>query len=174
MAGAGAEMARTVSLTFNGGGRMNRVLSLMERRVNNARAVNVGFLASATYPATYSNRLEHRISPRRGAKFVAQAAFWNEFGTATAPERPYFRTMIAEKSPRWGESMAYLARVHNYDARKILTNMGIGIQGQLVDSIRGWDDPPNAPLTVAIKGFNKPLVDEGIMQNSVDFEVVAR
>jgi hypothetical protein len=167
-------MARTINLSFNGGSRMNRVLSLMERRVNNARAVNVGFLASATYPSHYSHRVEHRISPKRGTKYVAQAAFWNEFGTVRSPERPYFRTMIAEKSPRWGDSMAYLARAHNYDARAMLTSMGHGIQGQLVDSIRGWQDPPNAPLTVEIKGFNKPLVDEGIMQNSVSFEVVDR
>ncbi len=67
--------------------------------------------------------------------------------------------------------MAYLARVHNYNAERILTNMGAGIQAQLQRSIRDWTDPPNAPLTVQIKGFNKPLTDEGIMQREVGFKV---
>jgi hypothetical protein len=167
-------MAGAVSLTFKGGAKMEQVLKQMAKRVNNAKAVNVGFLASATYPAEYTNRVEHRPSPLRGVHFVAQAAFWLEFGTKKQPPRPAIRNMIAEKSPRWGESLAYLAKATKYDARKMLTQMGMGIQGQMVESINNFTSPGNAPFTVQVKGFNKPWKDEGILLRSVDYEVVTK
>jgi hypothetical protein len=49
--------------------------------------------------------------------------------------------------------------------------MGEGIQGRLVKKIVDWP-ADNAPLTVAIKGFNKGLIDQGIMQRSTGYEVV--
>lgn len=165
---AGAEVSR-VSLSFKGGDNMRRILRRMETGLGTAKGVTVGFLADKTYPSTHGIRGTPRASNK-----VAQVAFWNEFGTKRAPARPFFRSMIEENSPRWGESIAYLAKAHNYNARAIFTNMGLGIQAQLVRSIVEWSDPPNAATTVAIKGFNKPLIDEGIMQNSVDFEVTNR
>lgn len=176
-------MSQTVTLDFQGGEKMARILRRMNSNLANARAVSVGFLADARYPHAYKNRVEHRPSPFRSTTSVAQVAFWNEYGThkrvtgpngqriVHTPPRPFFRTMIAENSPTWGDSMAYLARVHNYDAERILTNMGLGIQAQLQRSIVDWTEPPNAPYTVQVKGFNKPLVDEGIMQREVGYRV---
>jgi hypothetical protein len=172
---AGADVpANPVKLEFKGGDKMARILRQLDKRINSARGVKVGFLSNAEYPETYKNRLEHRISEKRGLRFVAQAAFLNEFGTKKTPSRPFFRTMIAECSPRWGDSMAYLVKVHKYDAKAVFVNMGQGIQGQLKQSIKNWSEPPNAPFTVEQKGFNKPLTDEGIMANSVDYEVAAK
>lgn len=159
-------MGTKVSLDFKGGDKLKRVLKKMGAGLGTAKGVSVGFLSDKTYPTTHGIR----GTPRAPIK-VAQAAFWNQFGTKRTPARPFFTTMIEECSPRWGESLAYLAKVHNYDAKKMMANMGIGIQGQLVRYIREWADPPNAPATVKIKGFNNPLVDEGIMQNSVEYEV---
>lgn len=158
-----------VSLAFKGGERMKRILKRMDTGLGTAKGVSVGFLASATYPATHGIR-----GTKRAPIKVAQAAFWAQYGTKFAPARPFFTSMIEENSGRWGESMAHLARVHNYNAKLVLTNMGIGIQAQLVRSIVEWSEPPNAASTVAIKGFNKPLIDEGIMQNSVAYEVTTR
>lgn len=148
---------------------MKRTLRRMNTGLNTAKGVSVGFLADARYPSTHGIR-----GTPRSPISVAQNALWQNFGTKRIPPRPFFTDMIENNSPRWGESMAYLARVHNYDAKKVLTNMGLGIKAQLVRSIVEWSDPPNAESTVAIKGFNKPLIDEGIMQNSVDFEVTTR
>lgn len=162
---------------------MARILRRMNSNLANARAVSVGFLADARYPSHYKQRVEHRISPKRSTTSVAQVAFWNEYGTHKrittpdgqrvihSPPRPFFRTMITEKSPTWGDSMAYLAKAHNYNAERILTNMGEGIKAQLQASIREWTDPPNAEFTVKVKGFNNPLTDEGIMQREVNYKV---
>lgn len=174
---AGVEVAaarKAVTLDFDRDPKFMRVLKQMEKRLNNAKSVNVGILADAQYPSTYSTRVEHRISEKRTTTSVAQVAFWMEFGAPRAhvPARPFMRTTITEHSPRWGESLAYLAKVYNYDAFKMLTSMGQGIQGQIRMTINGWEDPPNAALTVKIKGFDKPLTDEGIMKEKVNYLVL--
>ena len=58
-----------------------------------------------------------------------------------------------------------------YDANQTLGVMGEGIKGQIQQSITDMNDPPLADATVAAKGFAKPLIDTGHMQNSVDYEV---
>lgn len=146
----------------------------MTRNVQTATGVNVGILADAKYPAAYKTRVEYRISPMRTTTSMAQVAFWNEFGTKWMPARPFMRTTINEKSPKWGDSLAYVLKASGYDAHRAFTSMGQGIQGQIKQTIAGWTDPPNAKLTVEIKGFNKPLTDEGIMQQHIDYEVLTR
>jgi hypothetical protein len=49
--------------------------------------------------------------------------------------------------------------------------MGTVIKDQIVQSIVSTNSPPNAPSTVRRKGFDKPLIDTGVMQRSVDFVV---
>lgn len=102
---------------------------------------------------------------------VATVAFWNNWGTTTAPARPFFSNMIAEKSPSWGEDLAKAVLKVGYDSRKALALMGTRINDQLVQSIVDWPSD-NSPLTAAIKGFNKGLIDQGIMQRSTGYEVI--
>lgn len=103
---------------------------------------------------------------------VATVAFWNNYGTATAPARPFFTEMIERDSPNWSVALANAVLKTGYDSRKALQLMGVHINDKLVQAIVDWP-ADNAPLTVAIKGFNKGLVDRGIMQRSTDYEVVA-
>lgn len=140
---------------LTGGDKLERDLRKIAERMSGS--VNVGFLAGATYPD--------------GQK-VAQVAFWNEFGTTRSPARPFFRTMITAESPGWGALMGKAAGHYQYDSAAVLQFMGVKISEQLQQSIVGWQDPPNAPATIAAKGFNKPLIHTSHMQNSVDFEVL--
>lgn len=102
---------------------------------------------------------------------VAQVAWWMNFGNARVPPRPFFTNMIAAGSPQWGKQLAAYLKASNYNTHKAFTLMGTGMKDALVKAIVDWP-ADNAPLTVAIKGFNKGLIDRGIMQRSVDFEVV--
>lgn len=165
---------KTVTIDLKGGEKLAQLLKKMHRNVNSATGVNVGILSNAHYPAAYKNRVEYRISPMRTTTSVAQVAFWNEFGTKWAPARPFFRTTINEKSPKWGDSLAYVLKASGYDAKKAFTSMGQGIQGQIRQTIAHWAEPPNAKLTVEIKGFDKPLTDEGFLQQNIDYEVLTR
>lgn len=92
--------------------------------------------------------------------------------TIKIPARPSFRTMISTYSPEWGGNMAKLLRNNNYDGIKCLGLMGARIKGQLQQTIVEFKDPPNAPSTIAQKGFNDPLIWSNHMRNSVDYEVL--
>lgn len=150
-----------VNIDVKGGEQMTRILTDMERNLGSSAMLRVGFLEGAKYPAKVN----------KPALNVATVAFWNEFGTRTAPARPFFRNMVKAKSPGWGRSMARIAQQNNYNAEKTLRLMGIGIQAQLRQSINQWP-ADNAPRTVAKKGFNKGLIDTAQMLRSVDFHVL--
>lgn len=118
-------------------------------------SVRVGVLENATYP---------------DGTPVAMVAFWNEYGTKTSPVRAFFRTTVSDQKKNWVLSVQNLMKMHD-DPKKVMGLMGEHMRGQIVQSINTWTDPPNAPYTVRMKGFNKPLVDQGIMMRSISFEV---
>lgn len=124
----------------------------------NHGTVRVGFLAKATYP---------------DGKSVALIAALNNWGTKTAPPRPFFTNMIADKSPAWGDDLGVALKLTDYNVRRALDLVGANIAGQLRQSIIDTNAPPNAPSTIAKKGHSKPLVDTGHMLNSVDHEVTS-
>jgi hypothetical protein len=153
----------SLSLTITGGKGLQAWLQNMAGKLGTGGTVSVGFLEGVRYPGG-----DDDDTPGLS---VAQAAFWNEFGTSRAPARPFFRTMISKQSPAWGYQLGQIAKATNYDSQQVLNLMGRNIQGQLVESINEWQDPPNAPYTVKRKGFNKPLVHTGYMRQAVSFVV---
>jgi hypothetical protein len=151
-------------LSISGGGKLTAHLAKIAAKLSGGGAVKVGFLEGATYPADADK-------PDTAALPVAQVAFWNEFGTSRAPPRPFFRSMIADKSPEWGRQMGAVAKANDYDGTKTLQLMGEGVKDQLVTSINEFSEPALAPATVARKGFDKPLIDTGVMIRNVDYEL---
>jgi hypothetical protein len=91
--------------------------------------------------------------------------------TITIPPRPFFRTMIKKESPFWGGEMAKRLKANDFDAAKTLNQMGALIAGQLQQSIRDMNSPPNTPSTIRKKKSSKPLIDTGYLLASVDYEV---
>lgn len=118
-------------------------------------SVRVGVLENATYPDGTS---------------VAQVAFWDEYGTATTPSRPFFRYTVNGNRKNWVLSVKNLMKLHN-NPQKVMGLMGEHMKGQIVQSIVEWSTPPNAAYTVAKKGFNKPLIDSGQMSRSISWEL---
>lgn len=150
-----------MALGVKGGQKLLDHLAGMSKSLATGNAVRVGFLEGATYPDGTS---------------VALVAAVNEFGNPknNQPPRPFFRNMIYAKSPGWGANMASVLKAAGYDANLALERMGIGIAGQLQDNIRTFTTPELSPVTIAIKGFAKPLIDTGHMLNSVSYQVVHR
>jgi len=126
--------------------------------VSKPATLRVGFLENAKYP---------------DGTPVAMIAAIQDYGAPNAgiPPRPFFRNMIAAKSPEWPAAIAQLLKDNNLDAVKALDQTGFAIEGQLRESIQQTNAPPLAPSTIARKGFDKPLIDTGHMYNSVDHEV---
>ena len=119
-------------------------------------SVRVGVLENATYP---------------DGTPVAMVAFWNEYGTRTSPVRAFFRTTVSEQKKNWVLSVQNLMKIHN-DPKQVMGLIGVHMQEQIVQSINTWSDPPNSAYTIAKKGFDKPLVETGLLMRSIKSEVV--
>ena len=117
-------------------------------------SLRVGVLEDATYP---------------DGTPVAMVAFWNEYGTKTAPVRAFFRTTVSNNKKNWVLSIQNLVKMH--EPEKAMGLMGEHIKDQIVQSIIGWSEPPNAPYTVKKKGFNNPLIRTGQLSRSISYEV---
>lgn len=143
---------------LSGGKGLEAYLQGIADRLANASEVRVGFLEG---------------SAEADGTSLPMVAAVQEFGSPAQgiPPRPFFRTMIADKSPAWGEQLGKMLDRHDYDAAAALRQMGEGISGQLVDSIDATVSPPLSPKTIARKGFEKPLIDSGTMRNTVGYEV---
>ena len=118
-------------------------------------SVRVGVLENATYP---------------DGTPVALVAFWNEYSTRTSPVRAFFRTTVSEQKKNWVLSVQNLMKMHN-DPKQVMGLIGVHMQEQIVQSINTWSDPPNSAYTIAKKGFDKPLVETGLLMRSIKSEV---
>lgn len=148
--------------TMRGGARFDAAMRRLATVIGSDPTVlRVGFLEGATYPK---------------GQPVAMIAAIQDFGAPRAgiPPRPFFRNMIANKSPEWPAAIAGLLRDNGYDVRVALEIAGEAIAGQLRQSIIDTNAPPLSPATIARKGFAKPLIHASHMINSVDHEVVTR
>lgn len=139
-----------------GGAALQRYLEEFAGKVAIGESVRVGFLENATYP---------------DGRPVAMVAAANEFGKPGQPPRHFFRDVIAVGREEWGDKLANLLQITNYDSEKALNLLGEGIKGELQSAIRHFDDPPLKQSTIDRKGFTKPLIETGHMLNSVDYEV---
>ncbi len=162
-----------------GGKKLSLALQAIEHKITNAGVLRMGFLEGAKYPEATNARFLKAIGSKATPKVtpsisIAQAAFWNEYGTVRAPARPAFRTTIQQKSGEWGDKLSKAVVATGYDGQKSLAMVGQAMRDDLENMIAQWSSPPNSPFTVKIKGFDKPLVDRGLMQRAPDFEVKAK
>lgn len=144
--------------TFSGGAALEAKIAELAEKLGDGKTLRVGFLEGATYPDGQS---------------VPMVAAANEYGdpAMNRPPRTFFRNMIAEKSPEWPQDIAKIAEATGYDAETMLGLMGEHIKGQLQGSIRDLMEPALSPVTIAKKGFSKPLIETSHMLNSVDYDI---
>lgn len=148
------------TIGIKGGDKLQAILAEIADKAGRKVGVSVGFQDGATYPADTANPV-----------FVAQVAFWNEYGTSRSPPRPFFRTMIDTKSGKWADNIARVAKLNNYDLVKTMGIAGEAIVDQLRESIIGGSWEGNADSTIAKKGFDKPLQHTELMVRSITKEV---
>lgn len=143
---------------FSGGEALERKLKEIADRVGQNTTLRVGFLEGSQYPDGTS---------------VPMVAAIQNYGAPAAgiPARPFFTTMVREKSPGWGDAIARIAKKQNFDMQKTMQLMGEGITDQLQESIVKFSGTSLADETAARKGFSKQLIDTATMVNSVAYEV---
>ncbi|MCO5085150.1 MAG: hypothetical protein M9939_26645 [Mesorhizobium sp.] len=121
---------------------------------------------------------------------VVMKAFYNEFGTKGSgkgfktprgggfggpiPERPFMRLAMKKGQPEFRRVAIGAAKeiiAGRLDMRGALAKLGTEGVEQVKDSISDLSSPPNSPVTVAIKGSNKPLIDTSDMRNRTQWEI---
>lgn len=140
---------------------LEKALGEIAGKIKKGGTLRVGFLEGATAPD--------------GQSIPLRAAL-NEFGHqmpngGVVPPRPFFRNMIAQYSGGWADGMAYQLKATNYNVELTLQRSGEAIKGQLQRSILDLWEPALSPVTIAKKGFEKPLIEHGDMINAVGWEV---
>lgn len=145
-------------VTVTGGNKLEARLKEIAANLRRASTVEVGWLDGATYP---------------DGTPVALAALINEFGNAAhgQPPRPAIRNTIAAKASEWRDKFAALLKANSYDTDRALALMGEIIKGDLQEAITDYSGPPLKPSTVARKGSDKQLVDQGIELAGIDYRV---
>jgi len=112
---------------------------------------------------------------------VAQVWQWQEEGVPAKniPTRPAIRVgfMTPIKNGLYDklfvESMQRIAEGKS-TFKQEYKRIGIKAKVDLKKAVADWDTPPNAPFTVAEKGFNNPLIDSGLLYDSIDSKVANR
>ncbi len=110
---------------------------------------------------------------------IVDVAFWNEFGTVTAPERSFIRSTVDEnKAKLTAEVKFQAAQILKLKTtpKKALDSIGFQVQQLIQGKIETLRKPPNAPSTIAQKpeiGDN-PLVDSRLLKRSINFETTVK
>lgn len=155
-----------VGFSITGGDKLKAHLAKMRANLREAQSVEVGFFPEDVHP---KNNIP-----------VASVAFENEKGNpyntfeghpAPIPPRPFFAHAIAINQPDWNGAFTAALKSVNYHTLPALTAMGEIIQNQVKLSIESWIAPMNSGTTIALKGFNDPLVETGFMLDHVKFKV---
>ena len=87
------------------------------------------------------------------------------------PPRPFMKWTVYKNWRKWGRFVQdKLPQL--MDAQDTMERLGQIVVQDMKDMITDWSEPPNAPSTIAQKGFNNPLIDSGQMRDTVRMEVV--
>ena len=147
---------------------------VVKRRLSaGQRQTQVGWFG-VTYPA------ENDYLP------VAQVAKWNEeghknggmFPNTRTPPRPFLRTTFIYGMELFLDDNAnrYASMVANGSMswQEVANDIGKNAKDILQDTIDVKKSPPNGPLTVGMKGFNKPLIESGYMRDTISWIIKAK
>lgn len=140
---------------------LEKALGEISGKIKKGGTLRVGFLEGATAP-------DGQSIPLRAA--LNEFGHQNSNGTVVPP-RPFFRNMIAQYSGGWSDGIAYQLKATNYNVGLTLQRTGEALKGQLTRSILDLWEPPLSPVTIAKKGFDKPLIEHGDMIRAVAAEV---
>lgn len=143
---------------FTGGGKLLTKLKKMAKNSKKAR-LTAGFYKDAKY---------------EDGTPVALVAAANNFGTLDSdgfiPPRPFFDDAIRENKDKWAENYGKALKKTDYDVERSSKLVGEQMRADIIDSINGWTEPPNAKSTVEEKGRDAPLKDTYHMMRSVGYQ----
>ena len=142
-------------------------LQRLQRRYSDApKIVKVGF-PEGTEAVT--------VSYPNGTR-VVDVAVGNEYGTDNVPARPFIGLSSADINnqcaPILEQSAAALNNNNTQQYDQLLDAAGSVAAGIVKQQITDLRSPPNAQSTIERKGSSNPLIDTGLMRQTVTYKVV--
>lgn len=124
---------------------------------------------------------EHRYGEDNENLAMAQVAQWQEEGrrgTATSPpipERPFMRegmrTAFKNGANKEDFHKVIKAVVQGESVLTAMKSITDNLEETMKKVMEAWDDPPNAAMTIAEKGFDDPLIHTRQLINNVTAKV---
>lgn len=108
---------------------------------------------------------------------VAEYAFRVEFGNKHIPPRPFMRNSVSKNKVKWFKLLKE-ALQNGMTPEDAFYMLGEVMKADIVYEIEHGQFAPNSPLTVELKRLkgrtqpDKPLVDTGVMEKAIDYEVM--
>lgn len=140
----------------------------VKKRILNleATSVDVGLLKTAPkYPP----------GPPGYGQNVASVGAINALGlNPRAPRRDFMAAFVAVAKEKYHKVLTSLMTSvleGRVDAEKGWRNLGIRAVKDMRKVIEKWSTPPNAALTIFLKGFNDPLIRTKHMIKSIDYRI---
>lgn len=107
---------------------------------------------------------------------LAEVAAYNELGSSTSPARPFMRQSFenheSELQKACDDVNATLSK--GGTAEQALNRLGTFCKGLVQEEIVEGGFAPNAESTIKQKGSAQPLIDSGLMRQSVNYVVRKR
>lgn len=142
---------------LRGGEKVRLILEQAVVNIDKASQVAVGFMEGAFEPDQETS--------------VAMVAAIQNFGAPKVgiPPRPFFTNMIQQNMGNWGGMVANAAKKFDYDAVKILEEMGKEIEEELQISIKATNEPPLSSTTLMIRQMKE---DDPSLRDRMSYRVV--
>ncbi|WP_455027208.1 hypothetical protein [Neisseria elongata] len=122
---------------MRGGDKFRQRLAELSAQAATAK-VRVGIIEQANYDGS-------------DGESVAQVAFWNEYGTARTPARPFFRNTIAERKTEWARLAGKFMQANGGDVRQSLSYLGQVAVEDIKQTIINGNFAPNSEVTKLLK-----------------------
>lgn len=107
----------------------------LKKYMQGKTSIRVGILEDAKYP---------------DGTQMAQVAAWNEYGSATAPARPFLRPCVNQNHDKWIEQIKKIF-ASTQDSEHTLKLVGEEMINDFKDSIKNTTSPANSPVTLLLK-----------------------
>lgn len=112
---------------------------------------------------------------------VAQVWQWQEEGlpAQNIPTRPAIRVGFMAPIKKGLYDSYFIESIQRIAEGKSTfkqeyTKIGVMAKADLKEAVEQWDSPRNSPVTIELKGFDNPLIDSGLLYDSIDFKVEKR
>ena len=108
---------------------------------------------------------------------MCDIAMWNELGTRYMPSRPFLRMSVDENEAAITKFVSncfreYIKGGSKMSAEDLLNRLGVFQVGLVQRKIRVGVYAALSPVTIAIKGSDRPLIDTGRMRQSVHYQIM--